>query len=125
MITALYAGLLGLIATYLAFRTGATRGRKGIVIGDGGDREMLLEMRRHANFVEDAPLALLLIALLETTGVRPHAIHALGVALVAGRVAHAAGLRADTMKSPLRAIGATLTALVIVVASVWAIARFF
>jgi uncharacterized membrane protein YecN with MAPEG domain len=125
MITALYAGLLGLLSTYLAFRTGSTRGRKGIVIGDGGDREMLLEMRRHANFVEYVPLALVLIMLLEMEGVRPLAIHALGATLVVGRVAHAAGLQADTMKSPLRAVGATFTALVIVVASVWAVARFF
>lgn len=125
MITALYAGLLGLLSTYLAFRTGSTRGRKGIVIGDGGDREMLLEMRRHANFVEYVPLALVLVMLLEMEGVRPGAIHALGAALVVGRVAHAAGLQADTMKSPLRAVGATFTALVIVIASVWAVARYF
>ena len=120
-ITALYAGLLGLLSMVIAFKAGSMRGRKNIPLGDGGDRELLLAMRRQANFIEYVPLALILIGLLELNHVRPVALHALGAALVVARVCHAVGMKPDTMKVPGRFIGASLTALVLVVASVWAI----
>src|SRR5271168_5284126 len=81
-------------------------------------------MRRHANFAEWVPLVLILIALLELNGVRPVSIHALGAALVVARLAHAVGIRGDTMKNPWRFIGATTTALVTVISSVWLIIVF-
>ena len=120
-ITLFYAGLLGLISIAIAFVAGRTRGRLNVSIGDGGDRTLLLAMRRQANFVEYVPMALILLALLELNHVRPLAIHALGAALVIARVAHAFGLKVDSMQQPLRFVGASLTALVTVVASVWAI----
>jgi uncharacterized membrane protein YecN with MAPEG domain len=120
-ITALYAGLLGLVSMAIAFKAGSLRGKKNIPLGDGGDRELLLAMRRHSNFVEYVPLALILIGLLELNHVRPTALHTLGAALVIARVSHAVGMKPDKMQVPGRFIGASLTALVIVVASVWAI----
>lgn len=44
--------------------------------------ELLLAMRRHANFIEFVPLALVLIAMLELNGVSTTASHALGAGLV-------------------------------------------
>lgn len=87
--TLLYAGLLGLLSIALSAGAGILRGRKAIDAGDGGDPEMLQAMRRHANFVEYVPLALLLIALLEISGVRGAVVHGLGIGLVAGRLMHA------------------------------------
>lgn len=124
VITALYAGLLGLLAMVLAYRAGSLRGRLNVAIGDGGNRDLLLAMRRHANFVEWVPLALILIALLELNGVPAHAIHALGAILVVSRILHAAGFKADALSSPARLIGAAGTALVTVVAAVWAIVTY-
>lgn len=121
IVTALYAGILGLISLGVSFSAGSLRGKKNIVLGDGGDRGLLLAMRRHANFVEYVPLALILIGLLELNGVNHTAIHALGASLVVARLAHAFGINADTMKSPGRLVGAVVTALVTVVASIWAI----
>jgi uncharacterized membrane protein YecN with MAPEG domain len=121
VITTLYAGLLGLILIGVAFPAGFQRGRKNIPVGDGGDPAMLLAMRRHANFAEWVPFTLLLIALLELDHVRGTAIHALGAGLVLARICHALGLKADTMKNPLRFIGAILQVLVTAVAAVWAI----
>ena len=120
-ITALYAGLLGLLSLVFAFKAGSLRGRKNISVGDGGDQELLLAMRRHANFVEYVPLALILLGLLELNQVRHSALHVLGAALVLARICHAAGINSETMKSLPRLIGAALTALVILVASIWAI----
>ena len=125
VITALYAGILGLISIPLAFAAGSKRGKLKVSVGDGGDPELLLAMRRHANFVEFVPLALILVALLELGGVSGTAIHAMGAGLVVARIAHATGLKADTLSNPGRAIGAAGSTLVILVASVWAIVNFF
>jgi uncharacterized membrane protein YecN with MAPEG domain len=119
--TALYAGLLGLVALSVAFAAARLRGQLKVSVGDGGNPQLLCAMRRHANFAEWVPLALILIALLELNGVPSRAIHCLGAALVVSRVCHAIGIRADSMKSLPRFIGATGTVLVTVIASVWLI----
>ncbi len=124
-ITILYASMLGLISLWLSHQCGSLRGKTGISVGDGGNVELLVAMRRHANFVEYVPLALILIALLEMQGVPTAAIHALGGSLVFCRVAHAIGLKADTMSGAGRLIGAAGTALITLVASVWGIVAYF
>lgn len=123
VITALYAGLLGLFSMVLAAGAGIQRGKKGIDAGDGGDRDLLLAMRRHGNFTEYVPLALVLIALLELNGVRGAALHGLGITLLIGRLLHAAYFTQGVQSVP-RGIGAGLTALVIAIASIWSIALF-
>ena len=125
VVTALYAGLLGLMTIAVAFPAGSLRGKLNIALGDGGNTDLLLAMRRQANFVEYVPIALILIALLELDGVSKMPIHILGASLVVVRACHALGLRSDTMRSPGRFVGAAGTALIIVVASIWLIVRFF
>jgi len=125
MTTCLYAGLLGLLAVGVAFPAGMLRGKLNISVGDGGNPALLLAMRRHGNFSEWVPLALILIALLELNGVSIRGIHALGAALLVARLLHAAGLKSDSMKNAARGIGAMATALVTVTASVWLLIVFF
>ena len=125
IVTALYAGLLGLISIALGAQAGRLRGKFDISIGDGGNRELLLAMRRHANFAEWVPLALIIIVLLEMSGTSRTAIHALGAALVIARLSHATALRADSMQGIGRAIGAVGTILIILIASVWLIVKYF
>ena len=120
-VTALYAGLLGLMSIVLALGAGRLRGSTKISVGDGGDPDLLLAMRRHGNFTEYVPLALILIGILEVNGVSTVALHALGAGLLATRIAHATGLRVDTMEGVGRAAGAVGTMLVILVASIWSI----
>ena len=123
-ITALYAGLLGLLSIVLAVQTGQIRGSTGITLGDGGNDELILAMRRHANFVEFVPIALILIGLLELNGVSGTAVHALGATLVAARACHAYGFRSEHPTSIFRTIGAMGSTLTVAVASIWAIATF-
>ena len=125
MITLLYAGLLGLMSIAISFKAGSLRGKTGISIGDGGNQDLLLAMRRHANFTEYVPIALVLIALLEANGVSSTAIHAMGAALVITRASHAMGLKADTIQGAGRLVGAAGSTLVILVASIWAIVAYF
>jgi uncharacterized protein len=123
-VTALYAGVLGLMSIALGFPIGQLRGRLNVPLGDGGNANLLLAIRRHANFMEWVPLTLLLIALLEMGGVARVPIHCLAAGLVAARILHAAGLRADTMQGVGRLVGAAGTAIIVVVTSVWLIVRF-
>ncbi len=124
LITGLYAGLLGLVFAVLTFRVGPLRAKLGIPLYDGGNKDLGLEIRRHGNFTEYVPLALILMAILEMTNVPQNAIHAMGAALVVGRILHPMGLNWDTATTALRAVGAALTLLVIVVASIWLIYQF-
>ena len=124
IITAFYAGLLGLLSIAIAFQAGMMRGKAGISIGHGDNMELLVAMRRHANFVEFVPLALILIGILELCGAAPLGIHLLGGGLVLFRLSHAVGFRADKLQSLPRGIGAAGSPLVILGASLWAIWMF-
>ena len=118
-ITALYALVLALIGSYLAFRAGSRRGQTGISIWYGDDAQLALEMRRHANFAEFVPLALILMAIVELNGIAPWVLHAAGGLLVVARVLHPLGLDAEEISSPLRGIGAggtLLASLILMVA---------
>lgn len=61
-ITAIYAALLVIIMIYLGFKIGSLRGSTGISIFWGDDMEVAVAMRRHGNFTENVPMALVLIA---------------------------------------------------------------
>ena len=124
IITILYAGLFGLMSIVLGYLAGAMRGRLGIPIGDGGNDQLLLAMRRQANFHENVPITLLMIALLELNGVGPLSIHALALALLTFRILHAIGISADSVQGTARIAGAAGTALTIVITSIWCVVVF-
>lgn len=124
-IIALYAGILGIMAIALAAPAGQLRGKTKISVGDGGNPELLLAMRRQANFLETVPLALILLALLEMNGAPPLAIHGLAITLIVARVLHATALKSDSIEGFGRVAGAAGSALVLLVASIWSIVTFF
>ncbi len=110
------AGLLGLLAAALLSNVGRVRGKTKVFIGDGGNTELITAMRAQANFVENVPLALLLIWWTGTF-YGPATIATLSVLLVVARVLHAAGMLGYVSFG--RMAGATLTLVVLVVASIW------
>ncbi len=112
--TALYAGILALISIVLANRAGMTRARLRIPLGDGGNRDLIAAIRRHANFVEFVPLIVAMMAIIELNGAPKWWLHALGLPLVIARVIHPLGISTEQMSSPLRMIGSLTTALVTV-----------
>lgn len=120
-ITALYAGVLALILGALGYQVGSTRNRTGISILHGDDMDLAEKIRRHANFIENVPLALILMCVLELNGAGAGLLHGLGIALVLARIAHPLGLHHDNMRHPLRAIGAGVTFLVTAIAALAAI----
>ncbi len=116
--TAMYAAILGLIGVYLAFGAGSGRLRTKVSLGTGDDVQLLEAVRKHGNFAEHVPLALILIALLELSqGASSMTLHVMGGGLVLARIAHPMGLSMENMNHPMRAVGAGLTALITVAAS--------
>lgn len=91
-ITPLYIALFGLLWVPLTVRAGLYRVQSKILIGDGGDPEMLRRIRGQANFIESVPLALLLLVMMEVLGASATWLHALCALLLFGRVLHYAGL---------------------------------
>ena len=125
IVTGLYAGLLGIFLCVLTAQVGILRGKLGISLYDGGDKQLGLTIRRQANLTEQAPMALIVIALVEMGGAPIWAIHALGGVLLVARLIHPFGLDPDKHATPIRAASALATTVVIVVASAWVIYRFF
>ncbi len=111
LITPLYAALAAVILIVLALRViGARRSHK-VAIGDGADENLARRIRAQGNFTEYTPLALVLILLLELGGAPAWQLHALGAALILGRIVHAWSLTAHSGNG--RLIGMTLTIVVL------------
>ena len=125
LITALYAGLLALIAVFLVAGVGVSRTKAGVSLGDGGNEALIVSGRRHMNFVENVPLALILLTLIEINGAPKEWIHGLGGALVLGRIIHPFGLNMQSGRHPARGIGALLSMLVLLISAgiaIWQVA---
>lgn len=101
-ITGLYAGILGLLAVALANQVLWAR----INAKDLPEWKPDTTMRVQANFVENVPLALMLLYLLEAGGGASLMIHILGTVLTLCRLAHAWGYSSNPGATYARLIGA-------------------
>jgi uncharacterized membrane protein YecN with MAPEG domain len=108
-ITAFYASLLAFLFLLLSARVIAQRREARVEIGAGDSAELFRRSRVHANFAEYVPLALLLLALAESLKPPSIVLHALCLALVAGRLVHAYGLSQTPHILKLRVLGMWLT----------------
>ena len=108
-ITAIYAALIALLFVVLSFRVTNVRRAEKISLGSGGNPAFEQRIRAHANCAEYAPLALILIGLLESLHAPAAALHTLGATLVFARTAHAYGLSQTPQFIPGRMIGMILT----------------
>ncbi|NKB50267.1 MAG: hypothetical protein GKS02_12995 [Alphaproteobacteria bacterium] len=117
-ITLLYASLLALWFVILSVQVIRYRGSHSIDLGDGGDTGMLRRIRAHGNFVDYAPLALILMGLLEVSGAGPLLLHVIGGLLLVGRLAHGWALSFTDSSALLRTGGIALTLAAIIIAAV-------
>jgi uncharacterized protein len=117
-ITAIYAALQALLAIGLVVPVGQLRAKANVSLGAGGNPQLETAIRRHANWTEHVPIALLLMALLELNGASAALLHGLGITLLVARVLHPLGLDPTTMRRPLRGIGAFATLIVTLVAAI-------
>ncbi len=115
-ITALYAAALGVVAIILSFHVILYRAKTSISLMDASKPEMLERIRRHGNFCEYVPLALILLALAEAGGAPRLWLHIDGALLLVSRLIHPFGIRHDYAKTPLRVAGASGTQLAMLLA---------
>jgi len=118
-ITATYAALLAIVGIALSMGVGAARGKTKVSLGDGGEPLLIVRNRRHMNFVENVPMALILIGLIEANGGGATLLHSLGGVLLAARIIHPFGLDIENMAKLTRFVGAMATMLVILVSAGW------
>ena len=124
-ITAPTAAVLTLIYVPLMFAIIKLRTKAGIGLGEGGSPRILEAIRRQANFVENVPLALILMALAEAGGSNATVLKACAVVLVLARLIHPFGIRVDAPSHPARIVGAVATTCVLLVLTLLLILQFF
>lgn len=109
MITALYASFIALVFLALSVRVIAYRRENKIGLGDDGDKSLMKRMRAQANCAEYAPIALVLLLILELQSAPAVLVHLIGAMLLAGRIAHGYGFSASPPIMRLRVAGTLLT----------------
>lgn len=110
-VTALYAALCALLLLGLTVQVILHRRRSKIGLGDGGDRGLLKAIRAHGNATETIPIQLILLLLLELSGLASAVLHGLGAAILLSRLLHAFGLSRVSGPSPGRMIGMAVSML--------------
>lgn len=105
-VTALYASILAIAGIVLSIIVSTKRGKVGVAIMDGGNQDLAVWIRKHGNFVENVPYAILLMALAEGRSMPATWLHVIGILLLVARLIHVIGLKADKPAEPLRVGGA-------------------
>lgn len=119
-ITLCAAAAAAAINIWLSIRCGMVRTAKKINMGDSGDPDLIARMRAQANFIENTPIVLVLIAAVELA--RSGSPWLMGVAAVylLGRVAHGIGMDGGPL-ARLRMVGTLTTMLTQLGLGVWAV----
>lgn len=118
---ALYVGLFGLLLIVLSMRVSLVRRDARVNLGDGENEILKRRIRAHGNFAEFVPIALLLLALAEHTGMGTLFIHLFGIILLAGRISHAYGISQEQEPFIFRMVGTLATLGVIAILSLYCI----
>lgn len=119
-ITLCAAAAAAAINIWLSIRIGMIRTARKISIGDGGDMDLIARMRAQANFIENTPIVLVMIAAIELA--RTGNPFLLGAAAIysLGRVAHGIGMDGGPLGF-LRAVGTLITMLTQLGLGIWAV----
>lgn len=116
-ITPLFASLFAILFVVLSLRVALRRRRRRISIGSGGDEELEIAIRAHANFIEYVPIALILMWFLEVIAHASGLVLILGTALFFARLAHIVGITDTQNKLIFRFVGMIVTFAVILISS--------
>ena len=119
-VTSVTAALLALLLLLTAIQTVRHRLRLKAAFGDADDLGLIAASRSHGNLAEHAPIALILLALLEYGQANSTLLMTVAGAFVIGRVSHVIGLHqpSEPGKSPMaRQLGVVTTWLTILILS--------
>lgn len=123
-LTGLYACALALWAGWLGASVSIMRAKTGISILHGEDMALAEKIRKHGNFTEVVPLALILMAIVELNGASTTWLHAIGGLLLVSRLVHPFGIKHDNPQEILRGIGSGGTSLSMVLSIIFIVWTF-
>ena len=122
-VTSVAAAIAALMLIALSVPVSLRRAKVKSVAGDGGDATLQRLIRTQGNFIEYAPMGLILLALVEVGVTSATMLWTIGILLIAGRGLHALGMiRGST---PLRAIGMLGTYASLLISAFILLARYF
>ena len=119
-ITLTFAGAAAILHIWLAARVSRMRAAHKVSIGDGGVDQLVRRMRAHANYAENMPIVLILLALIELAGGDARILWAAGILFILARIAHGFGMDQGS-PSRLRAVGMIGTTIVLLGLAGWAL----
>ncbi|MDO8400168.1 MAG: MAPEG family protein [Bradyrhizobium sp.] len=126
-ITSAYSGILALLYLVLGLQDSRLRRGNKVLFGDGGNIKLRSAIRAHGNFVEYVPIIVLMVAMLEMSGMPAMRVHLLMGALLVARLLHPLGMYVGprTLQFQIcRVGGILLTLLVLLCAAVLLLWRF-
>lgn len=92
MISGLYVSLTAILAIVFAYRVVRLRRLNKVGIGTGKNPELSIATRVHANLIENAPFAMVLLLISEANALPAIFLHLFGTVWLLARVLHAIGL---------------------------------
>ena len=99
-ITALTAAICAIMLLITAIDTVRNRMRAKAAFGDGSDAQLISASRSHGNLAEHAPLAIIMIGLLEQSGAHHWTLTGIAVLFLFARMMHIIGLYAPMSTKP-------------------------
>ena len=115
-----------LINFWLGMRCGKFRGSGGVSVGDGGNDMLMRRMRAQSNFIEQTPITLLGVALIELAGKGGMWLAPLGALFLIGRITHGIGMDGGfKLGRPLGMVTGLLLQLALVVTAVYAVLQAY
>jgi len=128
VITGFYLGILALLYVALGLQVSRLRRGHRVVFGDGDNIKLRSAIRAHGNFAEYVPIIVLLVAMLEMSGLPAMRVHLLMGGLLVARLLHPLGMYVGprTIQFQIYRVGGiVLTWLVLVAAALMALIRFW
>lgn len=119
-ITLTIAAAAALLNIWLMMRVGKVRLAEKISVGDGGNENVIRRMRAHSNFIESAPIVLILIAAIELSIGTNLALWIVSSLYIIGRIAHGFGMDGGSFEKG-RVLGTIITMLTMLGLAGWAI----
>lgn len=86
--TLTFAAIFGVLHVIFTLRVGNYRRTSKINFSEGGDTELRNRMRGHGNFIENVPIALMLLLLNDLNGLSDMSLMVLGSVLLVSRIIH-------------------------------------
>ena len=125
-ITGGYLAVLALVYAALAVNVVRLRRHSRALFGDAGNPALRSAIRAHGHFAEYVPIIVLMVAMLEMSGMPTWRVHLLMAALLVSRLLHPFGMHAKLGSAAFficRAGGVTLTIAVMVSSAVAILSR--